>query len=82
MPSQMQTGVRGESGYGPRSNLDQGDNLILRQIARLPVTFLEGRNGRERAKECDPRHIVGSALPFCEPSPRYLGDGTAGYVQD
>jgi len=82
MPSQMQTAVRGESGYGPRSYLDQARTLIGRQIAPLPVTFLKGRNGWERAKECDPRHIAGSALPICEPSPRYLGNGTAGYVQD
>ena len=81
MPSQMQTAVRGDSGYGPRKS-GSGENLIGRQIARLPVTFLTGRSGRERAKECDPRHIAGSALPICEPSPRYLGNGTAGYVQD
>jgi len=82
MPSQMQTAVRGESGYRPRSNLGQAENLIAGQIARVPVTFLKSRSGRERAEECDPRHIAGSALPICEPSPRYLGNGTAGYVQN
>src|SRR3954463_1933957 len=64
-----------------RANLDRGQDLIARQIARLPVTFLKGRNGRERAKECDPRHIAASALPICEPSPRYLSNGIAGYGQ-
>jgi hypothetical protein len=58
--------------------LGSGENLIGGQIARRPVTFLKGRSGRERAEECDLRHITCAALPICEPSPRYLGNGIAG----
>src|SRR3569833_46279 len=64
------------------SRFGSDKNLIALRIARRPVTFLERRSGGERGEECDPRHIAGSGIPICEPSPRYLGHGIAGYVQD
>jgi len=50
------------------------------QNTRLPVTISECGNGHNRPVKCDGRHEPRAGLPICEPAPRCLGSGTAGYV--
>jgi hypothetical protein len=76
----------GRSLYGPGRLSTVGQlsafERMTWQNARQQVTLLKAENGQDRPANCDARRERGADPPICEPSPRYLGGGIAGYIQD